>query len=743
MSDEEVNVRPGIVGFGWALCPEALTRSEPTETEAISTHRSLCLGPHSQLPIIPRHEGPPRSSTKFKFLGVSPSPNTTQNPLLLLLPHFSTPAIAAARPPRRHPLLRDQAMKLKINKACDLASISVLPPRRNRGGGGGGASASASAAGAAASQQRSQSMSQKSFSQGGGGSFSQSVGASFSQGRGGGGALLSQGSGGGGAAFSQVGGGGGGGGSFSQGDGGGGAAFSQGGGGGGAAFSQGGGAAFSQGGGGAGAGAAFSQGGGGGAAFSQGGGSLSLLHSQSQISQASLDENLLSPRHPSPARDQRFALHDDSSKRMSSFPANSASSVRDESQLQMAKISSKAILRWNPSLPDSKCQVNEDVERKFQHVASSVHKMGMVLDSVQNDVMQLNRAMKEASLDSGSIQKKFVLVETSLQQILKGQDELKALLEGSTKSNPDQMSALNYHTSKLDEMSSTLLVLKQVQEDLTQLKGDIFRIFTKEMEGIVRAISSLHSRPDAMQAPTHLSCNTNRKSLINQASVESPLVNQRPVADGKQTPVAGRPQKKQAPVAIGRSRKKQAPVATGGPQKKQGRPQKKQAPEANVRPPKKQSPVANGRAQKKQTPVANGMPQMQQTAVAKGRPEMNHAQDACWISKTNQVPEANGKAIMKQVPAKKVLEAPKQEEVVIQMVNPQVVTKKVPSIIIDLDEEEGSDGGASCIIRKTETGAAGEVMCEEAMSEDAMEILRRARKRRRREENKAIVLFQD
>ncbi|KAM0840780.1 hypothetical protein ACQ4PT_059425 [Festuca glaucescens] len=240
-------------------------------------------------------------------------------------------------------------------------------------------------------------------------------------------------------------------------------------------------AAFSQGGGGA--GAAFSQGGGGGgAAFSQGGGSLSLLHSQSQISQASLDENLLSPRHPSPARDQRFSLHDDSSKRMSSFPANSASSVRDESQLQMAKTSSKAILRWNPSLPDSKCQINEDVERKFQHVASSVHKMGMVLDSVQNDVMQLNRAMKEASLDSGSIHKKFVLVETSLQQILKGQDDLKALLEGSTKSNPDQMSALNNHTSKLDEILSTLSILKQVQEDLRQLKGDIFRIFTKEME---------------------------------------------------------------------------------------------------------------------------------------------------------------------------------------------------------------------------------------------------------------------
>jgi hypothetical protein len=52
-------------------------------------------------------------------------------------------------------------------------------------------------------------------------------------------------------------------------------------------------------------------------------------------------------------------------------------------------------------------QINEEVERKFQHVASSVHKMGMVLDSVQNDVMQLNRAMKEASLDC-----KFPLIGT-------------------------------------------------------------------------------------------------------------------------------------------------------------------------------------------------------------------------------------------------------------------------------------------------------------------------------------------
>ncbi|KAE8817796.1 protein PAIR1 [Hordeum vulgare] len=688
-------------------------------------------------------------------------------------------------------------MKLKINKACDLASISVLPPRRTRGSnGGGGGGMSAPAAASAGQQQGSQTMSQKSFSQGGGGgSFSQGVGASFSQGIGSGGASFSQGSGGGGVAFSQ--GGGGGGASFSQGSGGGGAAFSQGGGGGGAAFSQGGGsggaafsqaggsggAAFSQGGGGG--GAAFSQGGGGGgAAFSQGGGSASLLHAQSQLSQASLDESLLSQ---APARSQRFALQEDSSKRMSSYPASSASScVRDESQLQLAKITTNPIHRWSPSLPDSRCQVNEDVERKFHHVASSVHKMGMILDSVQNDVMQLNRAMKEASLDSGSIQKKFVLLEDSLKQILKGQDDLKAVLEESTKRNPDQLAILNSHTRKLDAISSLLSVFpKQVQTELGQLKGDIFRIFTKEMEGVVRAFRSLNSSvPGAMQMLADQSCTTNAKTPMKQAAVAngSPLMNHTPVADGSslmnQGPVADRrPQKKPMLVANGRpKRKKQPDVANGRPQRKN-----QAAAAANGRLQRKkptETAVANGRAQRYLARVANGRPQVKQTQAADGR------------SQTNQKPEANEKALIpvtKAVPAPVVYQRkavdlkpklehrmvqkladpsynrpalPKEQELAIQKVDTDAPINKVVdvgrmqamlSILIDSDEEEEEEGGeidwsASCVILKLEAGCAGdEVAAEEAASEgDALEILRRARKRRRREANaNAIVLVPD
>ncbi|KAM3387283.1 hypothetical protein ACQJBY_010238 [Aegilops geniculata] len=692
-------------------------------------------------------------------------------------------------------------MKLKINKACDLASISVLPPRRTRGSsGGGGGGTSAPAAASAAQQQRSQSMSQKSFSQGVGASFSQGIGsggASFSQGSGGGGAAFSQGGGGGGAAFSQGGGGGGaafsqgGGAAFSQSGGGRGAAFSQSGGGGGAAFSQsvgGGGTAFSQGGGGGGAafsqgggggGAAFSQGGGSGcASFSQGGGSASLLHAQSQLSQASFDESLLSLLSQAPARDQRFAMQEDPSKRMSSYPASSASSsMRDESQLQLAKIPTNPIHRWSPSLLDSRCQVNEDVERKFLHLASSVQKMGMVLDSVQNDVMQLNRGMKEASLDSGNIQKKFVLLEDSLKQILKGQDDLKALLKGSMKSNPDQLSIL---TRKMDEISSILSVLpKQVQTEFEQFKGDIFRFFTKEMEGVVRAVRSLDSRlPGVMQMLADQSCTTNAKPLMNQTAVENggPLMKQTQVTDGSplmnQGPVADRrPQKKPTAVANGRpKRKNQTAVANGRPQRRNqgaganGRPQRKKPTET----------AANARPQRYLTRVANGRPQVKQTEAADGRSQMN------------QKPEANGKALIpvtKAVPAPVVYQRkavdlkpklehrmvqkladpsynrpapPKEQELAIQKVNTEApINKAMLSILIDSDDDgdfEGadSDWSASCVILKLEAGrgcAGDEVVAEEATSEgegEALEILRRARKRRRREANaNAIVLVQD
>ncbi|ONL92652.1 Protein PAIR1 [Zea mays] len=472
-------------------------------------------------------------------------------------------------------------MKLKINKACDLSSISVLPPRRTGGSGGAGSSAAAAAV-AAGSQQRSQPLSQQSFSQGAVGS----------------------------------------------------------------------------------------------------GGASSLLHSQSQLSQASLDENLLTLHLASPARDQGFRLHDDSSKKMTSLPVTSASCVREESQLQLAKTSSNPVHRWNPSLPDSRYFIElhsflfecltgsgltgvvpaEDVERKFQHMASSVHKVGMVLDSVQNDTMQLNRAMKEAALDSGSIQQKIVVLDTSMQKNLKGQGDLKVLVESNTKNIADQLAVLNSHSNKLVEISSALSVLpKQIERDLKQQQSDIFRIFRNNMEEIARAVKSLNSKIDAIQMPTEQRCTTNGRPLMNQLPVdrnERPQVNQTPeVTRVSQTTVASLVN--QAPAANGRHLMSKTPAANGKSVMRQtpaenGRHLVSQTPAANGKTLKRQTSVTNGISLMSQVPAANGKPVVIQIPAPKGRPMMRQKTAESGRTEMNEIPVASGRPHTNKIPIAEV-----------------------------------------------------------------------------------------
>ncbi|XP_066307617.1 protein PAIR1 isoform X2 [Miscanthus floridulus] len=572
-------------------------------------------------------------------------------------------------------------MKLKINKACDLGSISVLPPRRTGGSGGAGGAGSSAAAVAAGSQQqqRSQPMSQQSFSQGVVGS----------------------------------------------------------------------------------------------------GGASSLLHSQSQLSQASLDENLLSLHLASPARDQRFWLHDDSSKKIPSLPVSSASCVREESQLQLAKTSGNPVNRWNPSLPDGVVPT-EDVERKFQHMASSVHKVGMVLDSVQNDVMQLNRAMKEAALDSGSIQQKLVVLDTLLQKNLKGQDDLKALVESNTKSISDQLTVLNSHSNKLDEISSTLSILpKQIETDLKQEQSDIIRIFRKDIEEIVRAVRSLNSKVDAIQMPTDQRCTTNGRPLMNQLPFDrnerpqvnqttevtrvsqtpvASLVNQTPAANGRnlvsQTPVAnGKTLVSQTSVANGRSLMSQVPAANGKPLTKRtsvanGGSLMSQVPAANGKPPTNQIPAPKGRPMMRQKTAESGRPQMNQIPVASGwtytnkipTPEVHPAPLVCPAkAAADQVDDGKLKVLPQKLTGSRSRVTPKQEDAVGTKFSRAAATEKVVIFIDDSDDDSNVRASSCVILRSSGSGSldagAGEKECDlmKVGAEESQEILRRARKRRRRE----------
>ncbi|XP_044454689.1 protein PAIR1 isoform X2 [Triticum aestivum] len=447
---------------------------------------------------------------------------------------------------------------------------------------------------------------------------------------------------------------------------------------------------------------------------------------------------------PTPARHQGFGLHDDSSERMPPFPPSSASHAQEEPQQQQPVIIPRSTtLRWNPSPTDTRCRVNEDAERRFQLLSGSVHKVGMVLDSVQTDVIQLNRTMKEASLESGGVLQKFDLLEDTLQKIIKGQNDLKVLAENSTKSNSDQLNVINSRTSKLNEMSLAVSVCpKQVRADLRELHGDIFRVLTKDMEGVVRDIRSLSTTPAVMpMLPDHVVAKGS--PLMKKMSVanERPTMNQTTVAKGsplmnKMSVANERPTMNQTPVANGRPLMNQTPVANGSPmiinqaRVGNGRSQLKQTPVTDAMPQRDLTPEINGRPQKDRIPLADGCPHMEQITPTKPLPARSTYTTRASVLKPKV---EQGKVKAAHMVGTSYRLAPSQKEELNEKVNPQEPTKKEPVKII-IDSDNDSKGCTSRAILKMEPAH----LMKEVGSESGPQLVWGARKRRTRSETLPI-----
>ncbi|KAF5731737.1 protein PAIR1 isoform X1 [Tripterygium wilfordii] len=90
--------------------------------------------------------------------------------------------------------------------------------------------------------------------------------------------------------------------------------------------------------------------------------------------------------------------------------------AREESQMPSLRSSNNLIRKWNPaSVQDNKCQISEELEHRIGMIETSIHRFGMILDSVQGDIMQVNKGTKEVLLEMESIRQKLLIHDTSLQ----------------------------------------------------------------------------------------------------------------------------------------------------------------------------------------------------------------------------------------------------------------------------------------------------------------------------------------
>ncbi|KAK9951670.1 hypothetical protein M0R45_007106 [Rubus argutus] len=91
---------------------------------------------------------------------------------------------------------------------------------------------------------------------------------------------------------------------------------------------------------------------------------------------------------------------------------------------------------------------------------TSLSKFGMILDSVQSDVMQVKKGTKEVSREMEAIQQKLMVQDSSLQLMNKGQEDFKTSFDAGIKSMLEQLSK-NPNQDKLQEMFLVLSALPE------------------------------------------------------------------------------------------------------------------------------------------------------------------------------------------------------------------------------------------------------------------------------------------
>ncbi|XP_055815000.1 putative recombination initiation defects 3 [Solanum dulcamara] len=203
--------------------------------------------------------------------------------------------------------------------------------------------------------------------------------------------------------------------------------------------------------------------------FSQGFSSQQAIYSQ--LSQSSLDDFV--------PNEQRLGSQEreNSAKRMSCLPH--INYTREETQMQLSKPSTNYLRKW--SVSENKYQI-EELEHKIGMVETSLSRQGMILDSIQSDIMQVNRGTKEILMEMESLRPKLVSHDELLQLMNKEREDLKASLEGTFKSMFEELRE-NKDQENIRDLSSLLRAMpNKLEMCILQLQTDLSKTLAKEIQ---------------------------------------------------------------------------------------------------------------------------------------------------------------------------------------------------------------------------------------------------------------------
>ncbi|KAI4328793.1 hypothetical protein L6164_021122 [Bauhinia variegata] len=218
---------------------------------------------------------------------------------------------------------------------------------------------------------------------------------------------------------------------------------------------------------------------------------LSSQHAMlSQFSQNSLDEAV--------TNNQRLGSQEreNSVKKSSCFLPLTYG--REESQQPNSRSSSNPMRRWSSA--DHRNHLSEGLEHRIGIMETSLNRFGMILDSIQSDVMQVSKGTKEVTLEMEYIRQKLIAQDNSLQLMSKGHAEIKESIDENLKSMSDQVNK-DTCQEKLQEIFLVVSTLPQLIEASLQKVQNELNIFAKEIQSISNQVT-------VPRKPQHLTSET-------------------------------------------------------------------------------------------------------------------------------------------------------------------------------------------------------------------------------------------
>ncbi|KAL6998716.1 hypothetical protein U1Q18_046143 [Sarracenia purpurea var. burkii] len=73
--------------------------------------------------------------------------------------------------------------------------------------------------------------------------------------------------------------------------------------------------------------------------------------------------------------------------------------------MPVSRSSANLMRKWSSTcVPDHRSDMSEELERRVGIMETSLNRFGMILDSIQSDIMQVNKGTKEVLMESNSLQ---------------------------------------------------------------------------------------------------------------------------------------------------------------------------------------------------------------------------------------------------------------------------------------------------------------------------------------------------